>query len=389
MIWYGEGITYMSDVIRRACRVLTLSAEAPNAAALHAAMPDVFDGTESVTNSANTTACPQYMIVADLSTKNLLVCVLGVQNLANAAVVADGWLELNELPGNNYPRAYYRLAVQIQLACPSPPGGMWNSTTVIGHSWGGAIGSILAALLRPVTTYQVRLYTYGAPKYHYVRQSEPWNDIIVRRVFLPEDPVPLLPPIAGQLGGIITNLTNAQVGLLSSYVLANGGVQLTSTPELIPQQAPGMPLIDWATNNLYDLARGPSAFFNSNHALAAYMGRLNLIPAENPWEPDAIAPVVPTDFHRPTASEINLQRGVAIAQNSLVTQATPIASAERALAQANPNLGLRFRGVIRNKKPAVAFGPVIVIWCKTRRFRRRMVRYLNSRLDRAAGRVQF
>jgi len=381
--WEYERDFGLNNSIRRAMQILQLVASWPGGPLSYFsnAMPTFFTGAFSGTNILADANTSKGFVFWDLSTATIIFVGQGMNGAQNIPAALSGWDAAGSGNGSEGIPAPYEIASNNYISqVPPPPAGGWQMVVGIGHSWGGAI---VSAVVRRVNwnarVDNVRyLYTFGAPKVIATAASG-WDSINIRRMIQTGDPVPQLPPGATMSYRPWVYLTNRDLHnwdkwrqISTPFVLAAGQPPTVGADgDYTTRLSFTLSLVDWCS--------GINGFGNS-HDLASYFALTDALVQEYNGKVDAPIPnVIPTPV-RETTRTIVRAREAEIQLQQVAVEVDP-SIARREIINGIPIVpGVRFRGSRYAGHLAVFYGQEFLMFTRTRRQRKALVRQLNATL---------
>lgn len=371
-----DGLLHQQNV-----SLLMGSQAASTFAAFRSSYPGIWDTDDEYGFFAGSALVPRMTWVWNVRLGQILIILNGMQNNDKIAACLNGWSNPRYGQDNLiYP--YQTAAVAANQGLPTRgPGNVWGQVRIIGHSYGGCVGMYLANILQGVGESAERLYyTYGAPK---IGIQSQWSNRIVnqmRRVFLSQDPVPLLPLSYHDLSALwtITGVPTARAWSLWGNFWS--GYTQTDRAELVQSQMPSFQQWSGPVFSLTSWATGIRAFGADRHTLAAYYQAMIVVPAVN--APASFPATRREDdrIERPTAVQLEAARGVAVVEAQQLTGQDP-GGAVRGIQSGVPiKHGEIYHGTKIGRDNVILYDGQVVGYAPTRRVRRAMVRELNRGL---------
>lgn len=376
-----ERVLTQTGFMQTLLRILTSVPSQPTKAQWQTALPTIFADPCSIVYGVDGPSGAVWMLAYDTTSRSVMFGMSGVQNRNSLAYLATALL--NGPHAGPVADPYNGIADTIRLQwLPALTGG-WSNLLCFGHSLGGAIAAGFAANMLPTISStnpgSYHLCTFGAPKFATVRTPRYLPGFSVQRYYLPNDPVPALPPPITSLESFFAGLTTNQVQVLARVLTGEGGaVMLPDRPVPRPQWIPPFEPVTVAT--LQEWIDQPWLFPSGEHVLEAYARSAGVYEPLNFSRPDSTSGPAQPVQRPPSPSQVATLRSEIAVANSIVTESDPRAAAGRAIVAITPVRGLRFRAGRVNGKRVVRYGSQLVCWTRTRRLQRSMVRFLNRTL---------
>lgn len=134
-----------------------------------------------------------FFIVTNEAKKTQSIAVRGTSNIENALINASLKLILDEKTGLKFHDGFSLVSRQIYTALKPHLKSDYSIHTT-GHSLGGAVALILAAYLHSDKFSVATVTTFGQPKVTNFEGANSLNHLDIKRIVLPNDLVPLIPP---------------------------------------------------------------------------------------------------------------------------------------------------------------------------------------------------
>jgi hypothetical protein len=338
----------------------------------------LFNGSEVVWRYTSSSQWSPTVVVRDMAAGKLLVVAAGMQGYANVPFILEGW-DTNSAIVDRLQRPYQLVAQYLQnsLAVVTPVGG-WREITLVGHSYGGAVITNLAAQMQPIPADRwFKIYSYGAPKSDVEGGRLSHVESRLRRMFLPNDPVPNLPPNLSDLGSLWAVVRNTQADLWARWRHQTDGYAIQPDGSVICQRNPTINSVYTFTQSLIAWLSGITAFGADAHSATAYF----LACSQMPFAVEGS--VGPENFNTPvrrstlTRQQMGVARDEAIITLEANASGNPIEAARQVVANTALIPGLRFHAGIANGRIAIFYNGLPVCYPRTKRRRRALTRYLN------------
>jgi Lipase (class 3) len=377
--WFHEHAPMDGDLHRANTLYLYAASQSSTLAAFAAAAGLELQGGELYILIPTGPVNPRTTIVMNIPQREILIVMEGMIGFDKVQACLTGWGNPNFSTGPFiYP--YGEAAANIYAAIlgytPTQP---WLRVTIIGFSYGGAVAHHLATMMTSITAVtDLKIYSYGAPKPCISRYTTSRINQATRRVFLTNDPVPLLPPSYENFGPlwILTGVPLAREW--SKWIQVVIGFTNSGVVEFGYASEPTFRFGPSALVTLAGWAAGTNAFGNFNHSIAIYQAAMNLMLTVFPTT--SAPQTLETPRVRRTAREADIEaaRDLAIQEMAGLAEQNPQETALGIVQAVTPVPGERYYGRKINGEQAVLYGSQIVQYVRTRRLRRALVRKLNA-----------
>jgi pimeloyl-ACP methyl ester carboxylesterase len=346
--------------------------------------PGFYSPGDNYTYVASGITNPRATIIWDEAVQNIVIILNGMQNFDKVQQLIIGWADPSAAGTSVYCYPFENGAVALLNSIPvKPPGFNWQSVTIIGHSYGGAVAPWLAYHMNGISSNtNLKIYTYGAPK---PSVNQIFGEQIVtntRRVFQASDPVPCMPLGNGDASNVwaIQGVPTARAwarwrqycsGLMAYPVL--DGLAPADNPPYADNWSFFFSFASWVT--------GLNCFGAANHSLTSYYTAMLQVPAPPAPSRQPATGGPPPQPHSLSAVQIESRQAVAQAQLATVVASNPNGASLQAAANIPQVAGARFYGRRVNGVQTVLYNGEVVTTVGTLRVRRAVVRQMN----RAAG----
>jgi len=260
--------------------------------AYNAALAMFPDAVASVLDPTDIGVLPRRIII-----KTPFMCIVWMSGTATQQQLAAQILYAGNGPTDQGPFAtnptWWDVSSQVAADINSLGAGFSPIFTLIGHSYGGAILSVLGARMKAAAPNRpVKIITYGCPRTGDQRMQDLLNFCARANLVSEGDPVPALPPSQRMIDGIAWLLgvplalvwrgftsNERQIGVLNSGALDYGNAELVS---------------DSVISTSADLiGQGNALPFFPDHAMSGYVAKLWLPAVGMPPCMADLAPPIP------------------------------------------------------------------------------------------------
>lgn len=239
-----------------------------------------YDGT-SIQVIAKTDQLPQSAIVSGPGATLFLLTGLEA-GLGHVLNLESGWIGSKDIRDSwDCNSGLFAAAMQVLASVPVSAPIAGNDVIVCGHSYGGAIGEIIAAWIQTHgLAGRTACYSFGSPRPGGPMLARQLASMPNTRIFTYQDPVPHIPPHADEcptitaiLGSSVWSKMDRQVQPPTGYLLSTIGTlnPATNNP---PLSGFTYSLANYITNSI----TGEGSGF---HALSFYAGLLQIGIAAN------------------------------------------------------------------------------------------------------------
>jgi pimeloyl-ACP methyl ester carboxylesterase len=346
-----------------------------------ASLPDLFSLSDLYVFQAGTNLLPRATCVRNNGTNDVLIVLNGMQNYDKVQACLTGWADPSyNNDGLVYPYGSAANSLLNFILLPLP-GQVYDSVTIIGHSYGGAVASHLATFLPQVGQLtRLRVYTYGSPK---VRPSASYPARVAqatRRVFQNGDPVPLLPLSYDNLSQLWQVCGVGTAREWSRWQQPFSGLAVSLDGTMVPQQDPGFTHSNGPIFTLASWMTSSDAFGAVPHSLDSYQSVMRQVPAVTVPTPAPQTNRTHSVSPTPRLMDLQASQQQAIQRAQALVMADPMQAVRQIIANVVPVPNERYRGAVRGGENVVLYNGAIVAYSKTRRLRRALVRDLNRSL---------
>jgi len=208
-----------------------------------------------------------------------IVCIDGTTNYTQAALQAIGSLAPpNAITGFRSVPLWIDAAREVLQRVSESGWSPGMPLILVGHSYGGAVAYLAAALLRQAhPDADISVLTFGSPKPGDANLRAILNTIRSVAIRNDGDPITVTPPNLSNLLGIVFPLSSVPVSVWGAYEPAPNGFILADNGTLTPGNEPAFSITDLQTIIAAALAAEDPGTF-SNHGMAEYLSRLQLTP---------------------------------------------------------------------------------------------------------------
>lgn len=350
---------------------------------------DLVQDTDNVIWQGSTDLGSKTILVADQARKNLLVVAMGSQGNDNRDALVNAFRTApNRSEGSAAP--YWEGSASPMNCIDTTLSGVYDTVTLVGHSYGGAMMMALNLRLRLAQDVpHLYTYTYGTPRYGYRTFGNRWANQWIAQVYASFDPVVLIPPtraediLFDQYVGLISPLTFVRVRAnldnyyspMSWYNLSSlaPGVMTPTTLAGAVVRAIDSPVSLWLS--------GHDAFGAAAHSLSHYTSLLSLVPVvDMPSRTPMTVPIASPRAPRPSQAVVNRQISEALVQAGIKTELN-VESAIQQTQEAIVNVpNVIYRKTRIGKFRTISYAGQMVLVCKGKRDQKRICRSLNKNL---------